>query len=230
MMLGSALVDISCDDVYLAQQAYDRLLGTSADRSPSVSNGRLNLSDVPGSPHRALFSTTDYDATTRLLRRRGLPLRDSGPGRAEASDQPSVGVISDTELALAPAQSEITSIDHLVFNAATRDNAVALFGGTLGLDFRLEQSMHDDIHQLFFRSSTIVVEVVVGQPDESGRSAESVPSLWGIAWRSLDIEKTRRRLSDDGLSLSEIRVGRKPGTSVFTIRESAFGLPTLVLG
>lgn len=227
MTLGSVDLAVAGDDRRQAYEAYAHLLGTTAGGLSSVSNGRVQVSDGRGSAHRALFATADYEATTRLLRRRGLSLRDLGTAAAEALDQPSVGVISDTELCLNPAETEITSIDHLVFNASNRDSAVALFGGTLGLDFRLEQSIHDGIHQLFFRSSTVVVEVVVGAP---GQPAEPGAILWGIAWRSDDIDHTHHRLSAEGMAVSEIRVGRKPGTRVFTLREPAFGLPTLVLG
>jgi hypothetical protein len=225
--LGSAMVDVSVHDPQTSRQAYERLLGVGHDHELSVNNGCIQLSEAPETAHRALFAAPGFDATTRLLRRRGLSLRETRPGWAESGNEPSVGVVAETVLPPASADSEITSIDHLVFNAVHRDSAVALFAGALGMDFRLEQAIHDRIHQLFFRSSALVVEVVVGQ---LAAGDESATTLWGIAWRSDDIALTHERLSAHGMALSDIRIGRKPGTSVFSVREPALGLPTLVIG
>ncbi|WP_207838556.1 VOC family protein [Williamsia soli] len=218
--LGSSLLVVSCDDVDGSGTAYRQLLGGDL----RVRNGSVELTRTAGS-HRAFFAVDDHPAATTLLRRRGMDLDEVTATRTASSVVPAVGVVAASEFSPGPDVGDIESIDHLVFNAADRDAAVALFAGSLGLDFRLEQAIHDGIHQLFFRSTQVVVEVVIGAQDQ-----ETTASLWGIAWRSRDIGETHRRLSDEGMSLSEIRVGRKPGTSVFTIREPAFGLPTLVLG
>ncbi|OZG27192.1 hypothetical protein BH683_019945 [Williamsia sp. 1138] len=221
-VLGSSVLVVGCDDVEQSGIAYRQLLGGDL----RVRNGSVELTGTAGS-HRAFFAVDDHLATTTLLRRRGMDVDELTPTRTASSGVPSVGVVAASEFSPRSDVGDIESIDHLVFNAADRDAAVALFAGTLGLDFRLEQAIHDGIHQLFFRSTQVVVEVVIGAP---GQDQAATASLWGIAWRSSDIGETHRRLSEDGMSLSEIRVGRKPGTSVFTIREPLFGLPTLVLG
>lgn len=221
----SPVLAVTTQDITASRRAYERFLGIEADSPLCVGNATVELRSgaAQDTPHRAFFGAADLAATTRLLRRRGLALSEAAAGRAEAEHEPSVGVIEDAPEASAP-DSDLTAVDHLVFNAGDRDAAVALFGATLGLDYRLEQSIHDGIHQLFFRAPTLVVEVVVGQSDPGSRT-----ELWGIAWRSVDIALTHRRLQDAGVDVSEMRAGRAPGTRVFSVRDRALGLPTLVI-
>ena len=227
--LPSVLV-VTTEDVDVSKRAYERFLGIDAGGPLAVDNAMIELcgGSSQTTPHRALFGTRDLAATTRLLRRRGLALTETAPGRAEADAESSVGVIKAPQLAPA-AGSELIAVDHLVFNAAVRDSAVALFGATLGMDFRLEQSIHEEIHQLFFRAPAMVVEVVVGRGDPGSATSTSATTLWGIAWRSTDIELTHRRLVAADVEVSEMRTGRKPGTRVFSVRDRALGLPTLVI-
>ncbi|MGW9265602.1 VOC family protein, partial [Gordonia terrae] len=64
--------------------------------------------------------------------------------------------------------------------------------------------------------------------------ADPVPSspvtLWGVAWRSIDVDATHARLTAAGLDLSEIRVGRKKGTRIFTVRHRELATRTVVIG
>jgi hypothetical protein len=53
--------------------------------------------------------------------------------------------------------------------------------------------------------------------------------LWGMSWRVADIDATRARLVAAGVSVSEVRNGRKPGTKVLTVRNSTCGIPTLLV-
>ncbi|PXW33977.1 UNVERIFIED_CONTAM: hypothetical protein DES50_102602 [Williamsia faeni] len=221
----SPVLVVASEDVDASRRAYELLLGVDAGAPLTVENATIELRGGTSekAPHRALFGTVDFAATTRLLRRRGLALTETSAGRAEADAESSVGVIEAGESAVVPG-SELTSVDHLVFNSADRDGAVALFGATLGMDFRLEQSIHDGIHQLFFRAPTVIVEVVVGQGDPG-----SVTTLWGVAWKSADIDRTHHRLVAADVPVSEMRTGRKAGTRVFSVRDHALGLPTLVI-
>jgi 23S rRNA G2445 N2-methylase RlmL len=50
-----------------------------------------------------------------------------------------------------------------------------------------------------------------------------------LSWRVADIEAARARLIAAGISASEIRNGRKPGTRVFSLRDGSCGVPTLLL-
>jgi PP-loop superfamily ATP-utilizing enzyme len=50
-----------------------------------------------------------------------------------------------------------------------------------------------------------------------------------MTWRVADMDATRQRLVADGVDVSEIRDGRKPGTRVMTVRNGTCGVPTLLV-
>jgi hypothetical protein len=50
-----------------------------------------------------------------------------------------------------------------------------------------------------------------------------------LSWRVADIDATRARLVADGLDVSEVRAGRKPGTRVMSVRSGTCGIHTLLL-
>ncbi|SIK65625.1 Glyoxalase-like domain [Mycobacteroides abscessus subsp. abscessus] len=77
---------------------------------------------------------------------------------------------------------------------------------------------------MFFRGAGLVVEVVLRDDDPSGPD-----SLWGIAWRTADIEASHARLSGAGATLGDIRNGHKPGTRVVTVKDPALALPTILI-
>jgi len=51
----------------------------------------------------------------------------------------------------------------------------------------------------------------------------------GICWRVHDIDATRARLAAAGVDVSEVRIGRKPGTRVMTVKSGTCGVPTLLV-
>jgi hypothetical protein len=53
--------------------------------------------------------------------------------------------------------------------------------------------------------------------------------LWGLSWRVADIDATRARLAAAGLDVSEVRIGRKPGTRVVSVRDGTCGIHTLLV-
>lgn len=204
-------IDLATSDVDATCAAYLRLLGRATGDALVFGNGSLRVR--AGGDHRVSFGVDDLIAAQRLMGRRGLD-----PGEP-------VGVSSGVGSRPTP-HSDLDAIDHLVFTAPTRDRALALFGATLGLDFRLDRAIGGDARQLFFRATDLVVEVVVG-PDPQP-AAQCV--LWGLAWSAPDIEATHHRLTAAGMPVSEIRVGRKPGTRVFTVREPELATRTVVIG
>lgn len=224
--MGLAEVVLAAADDTL--DAYRRLLGPDDAQTWSLPNARLRL--AAGSDTLLCIGSDDAVATTRLLGRRGLSVRPNAVGpRAEGLP---IGVTAEPVApgAVTPSAG-IEAVDHLVFFASDRDHAIALFGATLGMDFRLAQSIPgiaaDDpaaaVTQLFFRHEGLVVEVLA-KPD-----APAPISLWGIAWRVADLEWSRDTLCDKGFDVSEIRAGRKPGTRVCTVAERALAVPTLLI-
>ncbi|GAC70254.1 hypothetical protein GS4_33_00690 [Gordonia soli NBRC 108243] len=175
---------------------------------------------------RLQFDTVDLPAAERLLARRGVPIDISERGDLVLGDHPALGVGSPTAHHEGGSpDAELTGIDHVVVAARSAQTATAVFGGLLGLDFRLRQQPFEGVDQLFFRSPSLVVEVVV--------STQAVPDsefeMWGVAWLSTDLDRTHRRLADAGVPTSEIRPGHQRGSRVLTVRDRSLLTRTLVI-
>lgn len=224
--MGLAEVVLPDDDDTL--DAYRRLLGPDDSHTWALPNARLRLS--AGSDNVVYFGSDDAAATARLLTRRGLQLEDTACG-PRVRGLP-VGVTADSvPPGVSTTGTGIDAVDHLVFVAADRDHAIALFGASLELNFRLAQAIpgvtEEDpaaaVTQLFFRRDRLVVEVLA-MPD----AVEPV-SFWGVAWRAADLMRSRELLCDNGFDVSEIRAGRKPGTRVCTVRDRTLAVRTLLI-
>ncbi len=147
--------------------------------------------------HDVYFTVDDVAAFGRLLRRRNHPVSTSPLGLI--ADRPRLGVTGRQ----APAETggDLTGLDHLVFTCDDRDAAVALFAGTFDLDFRLDQQIAPsatvaDSRQLFFRRDDLIVEVVATPNPQSATEPSVV--LWGVAWRSSDVDASHARLTEAG--------------------------------
>jgi catechol 2,3-dioxygenase-like lactoylglutathione lyase family enzyme len=198
------------------------------------------------------FSVPDLDAATRLFERRGLNFLPRHTTRTKNAD----GVERAWEVTVmkrksangvalflvenkpeatnwpvapvhVPQDAAVSTLDHIVIQTPNAERAVAHYGGRLGLDLRLDRSNEQwGARQLFFRCGGAVVEVgaslkapVSDAPDKFG----------GLAWRVCDPEAARARIAAAGIDVSDVRKGRKPGTSVFTVRSGTGGVPTLML-
>jgi catechol 2,3-dioxygenase-like lactoylglutathione lyase family enzyme len=123
----------------------------------------------------------------------------------------------------------VSGADHIVVRTASPDGCVALYGGRLGLDLRLDRANAAwNAHQLFFACGEMVVEVGAALNPDPTRTGER-DSLGGLAWRVADPHAAQARLAAAGIDVSEVRKGRKPGTEVFTIRGGVPGAPYLML-
>ncbi|WP_232715181.1 VOC family protein [Gordonia metallireducens] len=233
----TAIVELACADPALAARTHQTLLGVSAapdaDSPVVVGNTDLRLSQAPvgdgdaDAGHRVYFPVDDVAVMHRLLARRGFPVVESTLG--VIGETTPLGVAARETVGESAHAGDVTGMDHLVFTCDNRDWAVALFGGVFGLDFRLDQPIGDNARQLFFRAGDLIVEVVTAVTSTEPPTPAAT-SLWGVAWRSADVEATHARLSSAGLDLSEIRAGRKKGTRIFTVRERALGTRTVIIG
>jgi catechol 2,3-dioxygenase-like lactoylglutathione lyase family enzyme len=122
--------------------------------------------------------------------------------------------------------AEILELDHVVVSTEDSERAAALYGARLGLDMALDRSHQDWGQLMFFRCGDLIVEVV-RRPVAGADLAHD--KLWGLSWRVADIDATRARLLADGIEVSEVRTGRKPGTRVMTVRSGTCGVQTLLL-
>jgi catechol 2,3-dioxygenase-like lactoylglutathione lyase family enzyme len=119
-------------------------------------------------------------------------------------------------------------LDHVVVNTADPERAIALYGGRLGLDLRLDRAQPQwGSRMLFFRVGGVTIEVVA--PLQGG-APETRDRIGGLAWRVADVAAEHARMAAAGLNVSDVRTGRKPGTRVFTVRDAPAAIPTLVIG
>jgi catechol 2,3-dioxygenase-like lactoylglutathione lyase family enzyme len=198
------------------------------------------------------FAVDDIDAAHQLVGRRGLKATspatirttsDAGQHRywTTSSLDPAdtaglqlllVGPARDgARWPLSPATGSeaqaISELDHVVIHTANCERALAIYGARLGLDLRLDRSNPDwGVRQLFFRCGGAVLEFgaslktpVSQEPDQSG----------GLAWRSTDNVAAQARIAAAGFDVSEVRKGRKPGTTIFTVRSGVVTAPTVVM-
>jgi catechol 2,3-dioxygenase-like lactoylglutathione lyase family enzyme len=123
-------------------------------------------------------------------------------------------------------EAPITAMDHVVVSTADPERAAALYGARLGLDMALDRSHPEWGRLMFFRCGDVIVEVTSkpGKPDET-----KPDRLRGICWRVRDIDATHARLASAGVDVSEVRIGRKPGTRVMTVKSGTCGVPTLLI-
>jgi catechol 2,3-dioxygenase-like lactoylglutathione lyase family enzyme len=125
-------------------------------------------------------------------------------------------------------EAAVSDLDHVVIQTTDAERAVALYGGRLGLDLRLDRANAQwGARQLFFRCGSAVVEI--GASLKTPPGSEAKDRFGGLAWRIRDPESARERIAAAGLDVSELRKGRKPGTAVFTVRSRTGGVPTLML-
>jgi catechol 2,3-dioxygenase-like lactoylglutathione lyase family enzyme len=129
-------------------------------------------------------------------------------------------------LSVRSVPASITAMDHVVVSTADPERAAALYGARLGLDMALDRSHPDWGRLMFFRCGDVIVEVT----SKPGKGDETKPDrLRGICWRVLDIDATHARLVAAGVDVSEVRIGRKPGTRVMTVKSGTCGVPTLLI-
>ena len=195
------------------------------------------------------FHSNNLEDDHKLFTRRGMSPSDITTGdsrhaetgaerswrRFRLADEASHGlklfVLGDVEGDIdggAVATNGVGALDHVVVSTPNPDRAAALYGARLGLHLALDRENKDwDTRFLFFKTGGVVFEVI------NRLSAEQAPTdndhLWGVTWRVCDLEAAHLRLSKEGFEVSEIRIGRKPGTRVFTVRNRTCNTPTLFL-
>ena len=133
-------------------------------------------------------------------------------------------------LSVRTAPASITALDHVVVSTPDPERAAALYGARLGLDMALDRSNADWGRLMFFRCGDLIVEIShrPGKP-AAGAQEKLYDKLRGLCWRVADIDATHARLTADGVDVSEVRTGRKPGTRVMTVRNGTCGVPTLLV-
>lgn len=195
------------------------------------------------------YRTPDLDALQTLLARRGVQatpvhmLRSAHVETGETREWRMATVTIDGVVsflieqkpdAAAWPRSEpivpagVTGLDHVVIQTPAPERALANYGARLGLDLRLDRTSEEwGTRFQFFRCGDAVVEIAHNLKQCLSAGPDT---LWGLTWRTNDVDEAHARLGSAGFKLSEIRAGRKPGTRVFTVRDGTCGAPTLMLG
>ncbi|MFV0297736.1 MAG: VOC family protein [Hyphomicrobiaceae bacterium] len=178
------------------------------------------------------FATQDIGAAAHRLTRRGLAGRlvsdKAYVVEPSATHGVPIAVVSARAIPAGNSAGDIAGLDHVVVRTPDPERAVALYGGRLGLDLRLDRSNEKfGSRLLFFVCGDLVVEISHDLKQGIGSGSDR---LWGMAWRANDVEAAHRRMKASGVTVSELREGRRPGTHVFSVKDHTCGVPTLVIG
>ena len=201
------------------------------------------------------FATDDADDCAKQLRERGLSAADPVAGEGRESEtgaerrwrnvhlpaKDTRGVLIFAIEHLSPSESlpeaealvgdstAVSGLDHVVVMSRDAEATRALYGDALGLRLALDRSFPErGSRLLFFRVGGVTVEIgaqIGAEPQPDARD-----ELWGLAYRVPSVPSACERMAKAGLDVSDVRVGRKPGTSVATVREPTHGVPTLIIG
>lgn len=228
-------VIVAAFDVAAARSAYEVLLGrtVNTDNRCQTPNMAIVIEAATGARgvRSAVFAAADFGATTRLIERRGVDLAIEARRATTMANGLSLEIVDRDEpptVAGDNAAGAILGLDHIVVHTVNPDRAVALFGARFGLDLRLDRTFAERFaRQLFFRCGDLVVEIVVDLRKAGGDEDDQ---FWGLAWRARDAGAAHEGLARQGVEISELRTGRKKGTRVFTVKDRALGVPTLVIG
>ena len=121
--------------------------------------------------------------------------------------------------------SYISRMDHVVINSNDPDGLIDLYRDKYGIRLALDQFVEKwGGRMLFFRTNQTTIEAIGIKKDGPAED-----SLWGLAWTTKDIKKTHKRLVKAGISITDIKDGRKPKTLVATIKSHCANIPTLLI-
>ncbi len=207
-------INIAVPDLALAQDYWVKLIGPSAQRSDAsvfpLSNVSLALHQ--SATAQGLSGLVFEGEVLPDCLQRGIAVQFT----AATPDQPMTQIGDGLA-------SDIAAVDHVVIRTRDGDAAVAFFAEKLGLRLALRQTRPDwGGDMIFFRTQHMSIEVIANS------KAPAQDELWGLALRCADLQACHQRLVTLGIDVSEVRDGRKAGTSVATIRDAA--IPLLLIG
>ncbi|MEH6590365.1 MAG: VOC family protein [Halioglobus sp.] len=121
--------------------------------------------------------------------------------------------------------SEISRVDHVVLRTSDAGACIALFRDQLGLRLALDQSVPEwGGRMLFFRAGKLTLEIIDAQKEDAGPDF-----FWGLAYQCEALAIAVNSMTARGVTLSEVREGRKAGTLVATPKSHALGIATLLI-
>jgi catechol 2,3-dioxygenase-like lactoylglutathione lyase family enzyme len=238
---GVSYLVLTTPDVEATARSYERLLDAPSREQTQDGGDAGRRFDLAGASFviRAgtqsglsllVFAVVDLDDARKGFARCGLASADPVDASREAAFDraASFGLpVALTDRAPGPAQTDI-QVGQIVIRTPNPERALALYGGRLGLDMRLDRSNPAwNTRFLFFRCGDLVVEIVHRLSDGV---SDADDTFGGLSWRVADIEAAHARLTKMGFTLSPVRSGRQPGSRVCTVRDGTAGVPTILIG
>lgn len=198
----------------------------------SITRTRAILGEQTAALTTLAYCTNDIAAAHKTLTRRGARPGALIEAKTFRLDDDVCGGIKTFILLESgirpPKPRNKLALDHLVVNTTNPDRAIAHYGARLDIRFALDRT-HEEwgARFMFFKLADIVHEVIhrLGTHPTTKESDK----LWGLTWKTPNLDIAHHRLSNAGVAVSDIRTGRKPGTRVFTVKSHSAGIPTLFL-
>jgi len=227
------------------------IIGADGD-GPDAAVVKARLEKRGEGPAAIAWRVSDLAEATRRLSRRAIVFGEPGVTRSIAADgrmrewryaEARASTTRGLHMMLIEADAApwavspaivdeadaVAGVDHIVVRSQDADGAVALYGGRLGLDLRLDRANEAwGARQMFFACGGLTVEIGSPFKPDPARAGDR-DTLGGLAWRVADPHGAQARLAAAGIDVSEVRKGRKPGTEVFTVRAGVPGAPYLMI-
>ncbi|WP_439136267.1 VOC family protein [Pseudomaricurvus sp.] len=192
----------------------------------SLENTTIELLELPDERSALVGIVFATEGTVKLEkeRRRGLWLSFEEADTQAMPPEADIS-ITDAEKGSLPVGS-IQRVDHFVIYTHSADDSIRLFGDSgLGIRLALDKDVPEwGGRMLFFRVGKLTLEII-----EPTRTFEGSDYFWGIAYQVQDIKAVHQRLRKAGVSLSDVRQGRKDGTFVASVKSHQLEIPTLIV-
>ena len=121
--------------------------------------------------------------------------------------------------------ASINKLDHVVITTNDADGFIEIYRDIFDIRLALDKVIeHWNTRMLFFRLNETTIEVVAKEHNN-----KNPDELWGLAWEVESIAKTRKRLINEGVKITEIKDGIKENTLVATIKSHTYDVPTLLI-
>ena len=121
--------------------------------------------------------------------------------------------------------ASINKLDHVVITTNDADGFIEIYRDIFDIRLALDKVIeHWNTRMLFFRLNETTIEVVAKEHNN-----KNPDELWGLAWEVESIAKTRKRLINEGVEITEIKDGIKENTLVATIKSHTYDVPTLLI-
>lgn len=217
----------------------DRVRAALDERGEGLASVAFRVKDVARMHRRLTRLGLNPEAVTETTSRNGLDGATLQWQRTRAETAATHGIRqfflemkSERPQSVPTASSPVTGLDHIVIGTPAPERAAALYGARLGLDMALDRSNPDwGVRLMFFRCGDMIVEIAHSLKDSGLKdgAGEGPDTFRGLSWRVADIDAAQARLAGAGFNVSEVRIGRKPGTRICTVRDRTSGVPTLLI-